>query len=124
MTSVVASTQVPPDMAAAIGAAKRELCAQLGSPSANTSAVTEVFAEVEAAMRAEVAEVVADRAAGREVVPVVRFADIEAGTVPAGTVEAISRRGCAVVRGTFDRRRAEAWDVELAGYLEANRFAQ
>lgn len=120
MTSSVATTRPPANMAAAITEAKRELCARLGSP----AAVTEVFAGVESAMRAEVAEVVADRDAGRPVVPVVRFADIEAGTVPVGTVEAIARRGCAVVRGTFPRARAEAWDADLAGYLEGNRFAE
>ncbi|MDT7662659.1 MAG: hypothetical protein QOD04_2215 [Pseudonocardiales bacterium] len=120
MTGTVASTQVPTDMAAAISAVKRELRARLGSP----TAVTEVFAEVEAAMRAEVAVIEAERAAGQPVVPVVRFADIADGTVPDATVAAIARRGCAVVRGTFPRARAEAWDAELAGYLDDNRFAE
>jgi hypothetical protein len=61
MTGTVASTQVATDMAAAISAVKRELRARLGSP----TAVTEVFAEVEAAMRAEVAVIEAERAAGQ-----------------------------------------------------------
>jgi len=94
------------------------LCARLGSP----AAVTEVFAEIESAMRAEVAEVVADRdarPAGGARGPVHRH--LEADTVPVSTVEAIARRGLRGVRGTFPRARAEAWDTELAGYLEGNR---
>jgi hypothetical protein len=107
---------VPTDIPAAIRDTKAELRKQLGDGSA-------VLAEVEAAMRDEVATVVADRAAGREVWPVVQAADIVAGTVPAATAEAIRRRGCAIVKGTFPRARAEAWDAELAGYLDRNDFA-
>ena len=39
-----------------------------------------------------------------------RFTDIAAGTVPGETVEAIRRRGCVVVQGTFPRQRAECHD--------------
>jgi hypothetical protein len=74
-------------------------------------------------MRAEVAEVVAQRERGEQVWPIVRFADIAAGTVPAETVAAVRRRGCAIVKGTFDRERAEAWDAELVSYLARNDFA-
>ena len=54
--------------------------------------------------------------------PVVEYSDIAAGTVPAERIAAIRRRGCAVVRGTFDRDEAEAWDDELATYLDGNDF--
>ena len=37
---------------------------------------------------------------------------------------AIRRRGCAVVKGTFPRARAEGWDAALAAYLERNRFGE
>ena len=84
--------------------------------------VAGAFREVEEAMRAEVAEVVALRESGAPVWPVVRFADIAAGTVPAETVEAVRRRGCAIVKGTFPRTRAEAWDAELVAYLDRNDF--
>src|SRR5215212_2195075 len=36
---------------------------------------------------------------------------------------AFRRRGCAVVKGTFDRERAERWDAELVSYLDRNNFA-
>src|SRR5882757_7624246 len=120
MIRTLGDTRIPADVSAAISTTKHALRAQLGSP----GDLAEVFAEVEETMRTEVASVLAERDAGRAVIPVVRFADIAAGTVPGGTREAIARRGCAVVRGTFPRARAEAWDTELAGYLEGNRFAE
>jgi hypothetical protein len=49
---------------------------------------------------------------------------VAAGRVPEETRAAIRRRGCAVVKGTFDRGRAERWDADLAAYLERNRFAE
>jgi hypothetical protein len=45
--------------------------------------------------------------------PVIEYADIEAGTVSAEAVELVHRRGCAVVRGTFAREQALAWDREI-----------
>jgi hypothetical protein len=113
----VPTSALPADLPAAIRRTKAELRRRAGD-------VARAFREVEAALRREVAVVVADREAGREVFPVVRFADVAGGTVPEATKAAIRRRGCAVVRGTFPRARAERWDGELAAYLEANRFAE
>ena len=101
MAEAVSTSPLPADVGEAIRTVKMQLRGQIGD-------VAEVFAEVEGAMRSEAAAVSADRAAGRPVWPVVRFADIAAGTVPAAAVEAIRRRGCAVVAGTFPRQRAEA----------------
>src|SRR3954470_17321154 len=95
---------------------KAELRARLGD-------VVAPFEEAQEAMRAEVAQIVAQRERGEEVWPIVRFADIAAGTVPADVVEGVRRRGCAVVKGTFGRERAEGWDRELVSYLERNDFA-
>jgi len=95
---------------------KRQLRERLGD-------VAGPFKEIEETMRAEVADIVARRAAGDEIWPIVHYSDIAAGTVPAETVAAVRRRGCAIVRGTFDRGRAEDWDRELVSYLERNDFA-
>jgi Protein of unknown function (DUF1479) len=95
---------------------KADLRARIGD-------VATAFKEAEEAIRAEVAEIVAQRERGEQVWPVVRFADVAAGTVPADLVEAVRRRGCAVVKGTFARERAEAWDRELVSYLDRNDFA-
>jgi hypothetical protein len=106
----------PADVPQAIRETKAKLKAQIGD-------VAAAFAEAEKAVRAEVAEVVAQRERGAEVWPVVQFSDIAAGTVPAHLIEAVRRRGCAVVKGTFPRERAEAWDAELVSYLDRNDFA-
>ena len=116
MDDVPFTSPLPADVGQAIRTVKAQLRGQIGD-------VEAVFAEADAAMRAEAAAVAADRDAGRPVWPVVQFRDIAAGTVPAGAVEAIGRRGCVVVQGTFPRQRAEGWDAELAGYAERNRFA-
>jgi hypothetical protein len=115
MTAAHHVVEAPADVSAAIRAVKPGLRARIGDYAG-------VFAQVEEAMKREVAEIVALRERGEEVWPVVAFADVAAGTVPAGTVEAIRRRGCAVVRDTFPRERAEAWDAELVSYLDDNDF--
>lgn len=114
-------TAVPSQPPADMGVAIREAKAQLRSTAGDVAAV---LAEVAEVMRAEVAAVVAERDAGREVWPLVRFSDIEAGTVPGDTVAAIRRRGCAVIRTTFPRGQAEAWDAALAEYADKNRFTE
>jgi hypothetical protein len=108
-------TQAPADMPTAIREVKAQLRARIGD-------VVGAFAHVEELMRAEVAEVVAQRERGEEVWPVVRFDDIAACTVPTDLVEAVRRRGCAIVKGTFPRERAAGWDRELVSYLERNEF--
>jgi hypothetical protein len=113
----VATTPLPADPPAAIRQAKARLRAQIGD-------VAGALADVERALRDEVAAVVSARDAGHDVFPVVRFADVAAGTVPEDKVASIQRRGCAVVKGTFPRARAEAWDRDLADYLDRNRFAE
>jgi len=117
MPDAVLNPPLPADIGRAIRTVKTQLRRQIGD-------VATVFAEAEEAMRAEATTVAADREAGRPVWPVVQFRDIAAGTVPAGAVEAIRRRGCVVVRDTFPRPRAEGWDAELASYAERNRFAE
>lgn len=106
------TTELPANMSEAITQVKRELRARVGD-------VATVFREVETAMRAEV-----DRVAGdEEAFPVVEFSDVAAGTVPTRTIDSIRRRGCAVVKQTFARETVEAWDTELAAYLDDNDFA-
>ena len=111
------TTELPSDLPAAIRHAKAQLRDQVGD-------LAGALAEVEGALRAEVAAVVAEREAGHEIFPIVRFADIAAGSVPEETVASIRRRGCAVVKATFPRARAEQWNRTLTAYLEDNRFAE
>jgi hypothetical protein len=115
MTIPQVAAQAPADVGAAIKDTKRRLKARIGD-------VASVFADVERTMRAEAEQIRAAREAGEEVIPVVAYADIAAGTVPEQTRAAIRRRGCAVVRQTFPRHTAEAWNDELGDYLADNRF--
>lgn len=84
--------------------------------------VTGAFEDVERRMREEVAEILDLRRDGEEVWPVLHYADIAAATVSESLRHQIRRRGCVVVKGTFDRQRALDWDQELASYLDRNDF--
>jgi hypothetical protein len=117
MADALLTSPLPADVGQAIRTIKAQLREQIGD-------VAAVFTAAQEAIRAEATAVAADRDAGRPVWPVVQFRDIAAGTVPAGAIEAIRRRGCVVVKDTFPRQRAEGWDSELASYAERNRFAE
>jgi Protein of unknown function (DUF1479) len=106
---------LPDNVPATIRDVKRQLRQQLGAP-------REALEVAATWMREEVAAVVAERAESGTAVPVVDYADIARGTVPRERIEAIHRRGCAVVRGTFGRDEAESWDDELEAYLDRNDF--
>lgn len=109
------TNHAPADVRGAIRETKARLRTQVGD-------VDAALAEAEQAMATEVAAIVAARAAGEEVWPVINFSDIDAGTVSEADVAAVRRRGCAVIKGTFPRERAEAWDAELLDYVERNGF--
>src|ERR1700734_497841 len=110
---------VPDDLPAAIRQVKGALRARIEG---SGRTVREVFGVMEAGVRARVEEIAADKASGITAWPVIDYADIEAGTVTAGDLAALRRRGCLVVRGHFSRDRALAWDQEIVGYAERNRF--
>ena len=80
----------------------------------------EVFREVEAEMRRRVDEIVSEREAGRDVIPIVQYKEVAAGKVPAELIAKIRSRGACVVRGTFSREVATGWDDEIAAYVDKN----
>ena len=80
----------------------------------------EVFREVETEMRLRVEEIVSEREAGRDVIPIVQYADIASGQVSPELVKKIKARGACVVRETFSREQATAWDEEIADYVARN----
>ena len=59
---------------------------------------------------------------GRDVIPVVPFADIASGAVDPHAVTAIRTHGAVVIRGVFDPQQARDWNDEIGAYLDANRF--
>ena len=109
----------PDDVAEAIRQVKAALRARIN---ASGRTVEEVFAVMERRVRAQVDDIVATRARGEEVWPVVRYTDIENDTVDPALVELLQRRGCLIVRGHFDRDQALAWDADIVDYVESNRF--
>jgi hypothetical protein len=111
----VTTAEMPTDFSAAIRAAKAQLRGQIGD-------YASVFADVERQMQEQVNRIVADRASGEQVWPVVQHADIVAGTVGADVIEKIRERGCVIVKGNFPRHQAEDWDAQLVKYLDNNNF--
>ncbi len=109
----------PDDLSAAVREIKRALRERIA---ASGRTVEEVFAVVEGRMRAEVEQIEAERARGESVWPVLDYRDIAAGTVPAEVLAKLHRRGCAVVRGHFDREQALGWDRNILDYVESNTF--
>jgi hypothetical protein len=111
--------QTPADLPDAIRQTKAALRARIA---ASGRTVEDVFAVVQDQIAREVGEITAARERGEMIWPVIDFADIEAGTVPAGTQERLRRRGCLVVRGHFDREQALSWDRGIVDYVEGNGF--
>ncbi|MEV4518439.1 YbiU family protein [Dactylosporangium sp. NPDC049525] len=106
-----------------LGAATREVKAAIRARiAASGRTVEEVFAVVERGIETEVRAIEAARERGEAVWPVIDYADIAAGAVPAETLAQLHRRGCLVVRGHFDREQALGWDREIVSYVERNAF--
>src|ERR1700688_25499 len=80
----------------------------------------EVFRQVEAEMRRRVNTIVKERETGQEVIPIVQYSDVEAGAVPPELIAKIKDRGACVIRRTFAPAQAEAWDREIATYVDGN----
>ena len=126
MTTAIASRTdlphwetVPEDLPAAIREIKQALRSRI---EASGRTVADVVAEIEDYLREEIADIQAARARGDEVWPVIEFSDIEAGTVSEERLALLQRRGCAVIRGHFDRTEAERWDRDIVAYVDSNRF--
>jgi hypothetical protein len=111
--------QTPADLPDAISQVKAALRARIA---ASGRTAEDVFAVIEQKIRAEVGEIAAARDRGETVWPVIDYADIEAGTVPARAHALLRRRGCLVVRGHFAREQALGWDRDIVDYVESNRF--
>jgi hypothetical protein len=111
----------PADRLAAIRQIKAALRARIA---ASGRTVEEVFAVAEQRIKAEVDDITAARGRGETVWPVIDYADIAAGTVPAGAAAKLRRRGCLVVRGHFDREQALGWDRGIVRYVEDNKFLE
>lgn len=95
--------------------AKRSLRDELSDPAS-------VFRDVEAHIEDEVETIDAKKTEGGPVIPEVDFEDIAGDQVSDATRRTIKRRGCVIVRGTFPRERAQAWNETLGDYLTRNDY--
>jgi hypothetical protein len=77
---------------------------------------------IEQRVRLQVEQIVAEKARGETVWPVINYADIAAGTVTPDQLARLRQRGCLIVRGHFDRDQALRWDRDIVDYVESNRF--
>jgi hypothetical protein len=109
----------PDDLPRAIREIKAALRERIA---ASGRTVADVIAEVEDFLQAEVADIKAAKERGEEIWPVIDYADIENGTVSPEAQAKLKRRGCAVIRGHFDRSQAEKWDTDIVEYVDSNRF--
>ena len=100
-----------------------ELSALLDRHGLTRDRVAELYEHAADRMRSEVAAVV-DEAASGSAIPEVSFDDVAGDRVDPALVDAVHRRGCVVVRGTFDAELAETWDRSIAEYLSENRFEE
>ena len=101
------------DLPAAIRQAKQELRQQLPN-------YRDVFAEVDDAFRTEARKIAEQRSRGENVIPEIQFSDIAGQRVSAEQIELVKARGACVIRNVFDRSQVEAWDRDIADYVERN----
>ena len=109
----------PADLPGAIREIKTALRTRVA---ASGRTVSDVFAVIEQRVRARVAEIMASRERGESIWPVIDYADIEAGRVPADALAKLRRRACLVVRGHFDHEQALTWERDIVEYVESNGF--
>jgi len=108
-------TPLPEDYQDSIREIKRTLREQIGD-------VEGLFQQVCHKIETEIAAAKADEARNGTAWPVVEWQDIADGNITAATLSHIKRRGCVVVRQTFPRDQALAWDQSLLDYLDNNDF--
>src|SRR4051794_1138030 len=76
-------------------------------------ALVRAFAEVRDQVSHAVDAILTDTAAGRQVVPEIKYRHIRDGRVSDSSLAAIRRTGCVVVRGVFPAAVASGWFAEL-----------
>jgi len=73
-------------------------------------------------MLAAVQEISNLKASNKSVVPELAYSTISNSKVTEEDIDQIRQRGCVIVRGVFDRQKAEDWNHELGSYLDDNNY--
>jgi len=98
-----------------IATAKKELRAQNPSYTAD-------FAEMTQSLEKEIDEIVTLRDSGQPVVPEIDFKTLVSKGVSDEQRGLIRKRGCVVIRNTFERSQAEEWNEQVAEYVIENGY--
>lgn len=109
------STTLPVDYKKNIIEMKKQLRAQI-------SDVEGLFRQVCEKIETEIAAARAEEAANGTAWPQISWAALAEGRVSDAQIAQVKRRGCLVVRQTFDRDDALAMDKSMLHYLDANHF--
>lgn len=86
--------------------------------------IDRVFLEVRDDLRREMEIIRNCVEKGERIVPEVAYEDIENGMVSEQVRSDIRRRGCAVIRGVFDRTQVDNWNAALGSYIDSNHYFQ
>lgn len=89
---------------------------------AKNPAYAATFKAMSTAINTEIEEIIALRDAGQSVVPELTLEQINNGKVTATDRDLIRKRGCVVIRNTFDKAQAERWNQQIGEYVETNGF--
>jgi len=84
--------------------------------------IEKVFNDFDASLRVEIDELARLRDAGQSVIPEVTFSELSSNGFTTDQAELVRRRGCVVVRGTFDELDTNRWNEQLTDYLDTNHY--
>jgi hypothetical protein len=115
MTASFTSTALPTDYKKNIVEMKRALREQIGD-------VNELFREVCEKIELELEAAKADEEKFGSAWAEIQWSDLAKGNFPEGFHEKLKRRGCVVVRQTFERSEALEMDKSVLQYLDKNDF--
>ena len=115
MNNTFTSLQQPDDFKQNVRLMKRVLREQIGD-------VEGLFEQVRSKIVSELAAARAEEAQNGSAWPQVSQQDIAAGRISDEVKDHIRRRGCVVVKQTFPREQALAWDESMLKYLDDNDF--
>ena len=115
MNTTFTSLQQPDDFKQNVRLMKKVLREQIGD-------VEGLFEQVRAKIVSEIAAARAEEAQYGSAWPQISQEDIAAGRISEEVKDHIRRRGCVVVKQTFSRDQALAWDESMLKYLDDNDF--
>jgi len=84
--------------------------------------VAAAFEDVRSVMLKDVDAIDSAQAKGQPIVPEIAYADVADGKVTDAQRADIRKRGCAIVRGVFDRDVVRGWNDDVGEYIDRNDY--